>query len=408
MSRLIPLIVLSVISSTIVSSFTLPSTINSSVHAIQERSPSKNEDSRNKILQSGYKNDKSIFKIEDTNLKDPILEFEEENPEIAVDQNLGTSQVINFATLVPKKLKTSEDQKSSDDQNLKTSEDRNLKTSEEQNLKTSEDQNPKTSEDKNLEDSSTSPSTGRQTVAANIATIITNVFGAIVERIRWNRISPLQIATLAALFFRRGGSEMPLGRFFGIAKKLKFVIPLLIAKFVIIIVKLGFLVMLSLKSVGIGMVLLLINVAKIFGKIGFLKALYFGSQKWDRISPPVRYHVEREPHFGWGGHPWDSHPGDWRSHTADWRSDFDDWKSHSGDWRSHSADWRSHSGDWGSHSGDWKSNSGDWKTNYAEWKSSSADLDSHPADWSSPSSPYSFYDRKDDKTVKTEKSVKNF
>lgn len=69
-----------------------------------------------------------------------------------------------------------------------------------------------------------------------------------------------------------------LGRCFGVARKLKVAIPLIVFKLGVIVTTLGFLTLFTIKGVGISLLILFLHLAKIVGKISFLKGGFFGSE----------------------------------------------------------------------------------------------------------------------------------
>ncbi|KAJ8957658.1 hypothetical protein NQ318_017550 [Aromia moschata] len=115
---------------------------------------------------------------------------------------------------------------------------------------------------------------------------------------------------LQSLWARLTGEENKdtfIGRCFGVARKLKFVMPMIIFKLGVIVTTLAFLTIFSLKSLSLLGLLLLINVS---GAISKIAAALGGHQNGGKPPQTVHFHVHQDkegPHFV--GHGWDDRLG---------------------------------------------------------------------------------------------------
>ncbi|XP_017782075.1 PREDICTED: uncharacterized protein LOC108566606, partial [Nicrophorus vespilloides] len=89
-----------------------------------------------------------------------------------------------------------------------------------------------------------------------------------------------------------------MGRCIGMARRLKFVMPFLLFKLGVIVTILGFLTLFSMKGLGIGLLLLMINAGGFFGKLASLKSGHDHGQKEYYIpqapAPAVHLHVHKD------------------------------------------------------------------------------------------------------------------
>ncbi|KAI4467663.1 hypothetical protein MML48_2g00000991 [Holotrichia oblita] len=104
------------------------------------------------------------------------------------------------------------------------------------------------------------------------------------------------------------------GRCFGIGKKLRFIIPIVVFALGVIITTLKFLTLLSVKGLGIGILLLIMNVAGWAAKIGSWKS-QLEHQHSHHAPQNVHFHLHKDDDHYTVGHTGPS--GGWHDRISD-------------------------------------------------------------------------------------------
>ncbi|XP_030747169.1 uncharacterized protein LOC115875800 [Sitophilus oryzae] len=136
-----------------------------------------------------------------------------------------------------------------------------------------------------------------QTEATNVTETGFRDDAVIINLEEINKMGPLQYLGERIMYIWNGGEGIQaeqeknggfIGRCIGMAKRLKQIMPMLMVGGGIAITKLGFLLLFSLKTVGLLILLLIINVASAAAKVGAVVA----QKKHDQSAQNIHFHVD--------------------------------------------------------------------------------------------------------------------